>query len=83
MNKKIMIAVGFISFVMGWYFESTFSESDWPEYLMIRRDGKPLAYAFSSPEHARIVNMPDVPDPGVYIAFPIYSDRNKIDRMVS
>lgn len=54
-----------------------------PKRVMIKREGKPLAYALTSMDYAKIVNMTDVPDPGVYLAFPIYGDRNSVDRMLS
>lgn len=84
MSKKIWIAAAILIFAMGWYVGFSITESEFPKYLMIRREGKPLAYAFSSPEHAKIVTMKDLKDnPGVYLAFPVYADKSNIDRLVS
>ena len=69
---------------MGWYFGYEFSEDyELPEVINIRRDGKSLAYARTGQEYAKIVTMNDIKDPGVYLAFPLFSDSHNIQRLVS
>lgn len=84
MSKKIIIVAAIFLFGTGWYFGYEM-QTDYrlPNTLMIRRDGKPEAFALTGTENAKIVTMNDIEDPGVYLAFPVYADKRNIDRLVS
>lgn len=81
-GKKLIIFFGVVIFLVGWFIGYSISEAEFPQYMLIRRHGKPEVIAYTSPELAKIVTMTDVPDPGVYIAFPIYSDHEGVARII-
>lgn len=84
MSKKIIIGVAIIIFGMGWYFGYEMQEDyKLPEKILIKRDGMLKAYALTGREYAKIVQMNDIKDPGVYVAFPLYGDKNSVDRLVT
>ena len=51
------------------------AESIVPKVLFLQKDGDTKAYAKLDLKTHRIVNVKDGKDPGVYIAFPLYSEQ--------
>ena len=79
----IYILGGFSLFALGWYFGYSMQEDyALPKVISIRRDGNLIAYAKANIEESKVVNLPNVEDPGAYLAFPLYADKNHADRLL-
>lgn len=83
-NKKIIIGAAILIFITGWYFGYEMQEDyKLPNKIFIKRDGKLKAFALTGTSNAKIITMKNIENPGVYVAFPLYADKNSIDRFLT
>ena len=65
---------------MGWYWGNESAEDyELGKFVHIRKDGNLVA--FFRTDQAKTVNLTG-DNPGVYVAFPLYSDASKVQRLL-
>ena len=83
MSKKLFAGLAAVIFSFGFYFGYSMNEDyGLNPVIRVRLDGKVAAFARTGAEYGKVVMMNDVPDPGAYLAFPLYADRNNVDRLL-
>ena len=82
--KRYLILGSIAIFVMGWYVGTEMTETELSPVIRLKdKQGKMLAFAYTNPELAQIVNLEKGQSPGAYVAFPLFSEHSKIEGLLN
>lgn len=82
LEKKGFYVQGFVMFLIGislcYLFIEEFIDKKLPPAFTIERNGKEVGYADTDPSQTEFVYVKNAKSPGMFIAFPIYGDKDML-----
>ena len=60
----------------------SFVRADMPDTILIKRTGEENHFAVTKEESAKILNVQGGDDPGTYLGFPIYKEKDSLESQI-